>query len=132
MQLKSNCKNWLQTTIFLLVTYIITPFPLHFSPFFFLDLSFFIILSSSQFSFPSCRTWHVHFYFHIVSNGTLGWKQVLFNETLMDEKIVLVVERRKWQRVGRLMGLCVKVFVCCKLMKIGSVVFWVGKGMLWR
>jgi hypothetical protein len=59
-----------------------------------------------------------------------GW--MLFNETLMDEEIVIVTKKRKWQRVGWLMGLCVKVFVCCKLMKIGSYVFWVAKGMLWQ
>jgi hypothetical protein len=45
------------------------------------------------------------------------------NEALMDDEIILVAERRKWQKVGRLMGLCVMVFVCCRLMRIGSSMF---------
>ncbi len=53
------------------------------------------------------------------------------NEALMDDEIILVAERRKWQKVGRLMGLCVMVFVCCRLMRIGSSMFWVAEDMLW-
>jgi hypothetical protein len=55
-----------------------------------------------------------------------------FNEALMDEETTFVVERRKWEKVGHLMCRCVRVFVCCRLMKIGIFVLWVVEDMLWQ
>ncbi len=46
----------------------------------------------------------------------------IWNEYLMDEKVDLATKRKWQQKVRQLMGLCVWVFIFCKLMELKNYV----------